>query len=352
MPDQMPPPKSSQISGEEKTTRPPDDAHARFASHVSLGVSIVLLGLKFWAYRLTSSQAIFSDAMESIVNVVAAGLAILVLVIAYKPADQNHPYGHGKVEFFSAAFEGGLIAFASVVICFEAIHSFVHGARVNDLSAGLLITVAAGLANAALGIFLRRTGRRHQSATLEASGQHVLSDFWTSAGVVIGLVLVRVTGLRWFDPLAALIVGLSLGYTGFRLVQRSVSGLLDQEDRTILENLLKIIGRVSPVGIIQLHHVRVIRSGRYHHIDAHAVVPEFWDVAEAHSKTSEFETRVMRDYPYNGELHLHVDPCRRAYCRHCDVPDCPIRQHAFVEKHAPSIEELTNPDEPLQFKPV
>ena len=334
----------------EKTALPQDDANARLASQISLGVSIVLLFLKFWAYRLTGSQAIFSDAMESIVNVVAAGLAIFVLIIAYKPADQNHPYGHGKVEFFSAAFEGGLIAFASVVICFEAIHSFLHGRTVNELGAGLVITVVAGVANAALGIFLRRMGRRHQSETLEASGQHVLSDFWTSAGVVVGLLLVRLTGIRWFDPLAALIVGLSLGYTGFRLVQRSVSGLLDQEDRTILENLLKIIERVSPVGIIQLHHVRVIRSGRYHHIDAHAVVPEFWDVAEAHQKTADFESRVMRDYPYNGELHLHVDPCRQAYCKYCDVPDCPIRKHPFIEKHLPSIEELTNPDEPQQFK--
>jgi divalent metal cation (Fe/Co/Zn/Cd) transporter len=132
-------------------------------------------------------------------------------------------------------------------------------------------------------------------------------------------------------------------------VRRSAGGLLDAEDREILENLVEIVDRERATGIIQLHHVRVMRSGRYHHIDAHAVVPEYWDVAEAHSRTSDFEAKIMADYPYSGELHLHVDPCRRAYCRVCDVEACPIRRMPFEHLHKISIEELTHPEEPQQF---
>lgn len=328
-----------------------NDPLVRFATYVSIVVSVVLLVAKFWAYRITGSQAVFSDAMESIVNVVAAGLAVLVVWIARKPADRDHPYGHGKIEFFSAAFEGGLIAFASILICAEAVQALIRGQALTAPLVGLVVTVAAGLANAALGFFLLRVGRKHKSAALEASGHHVLSDFWTSVGVAAGLVLVPMTGLEWIDPAVALLMGLLLARTGFGLVRRSVGGLLDEEDREILGHLLKSIGRERPTGIIQLHHVRVIRSGHFHHIDAHAVVPEFWDVSEAHEKTEQFEAKLIADYPYPGELHLHVDPCRRAYCRNCDVADCPIRQHAFEHLRQLSIEELTNPEEPAPFRP-
>ena len=328
----------------------PDDALARRASWLSLVVSVILLIVKFWGYRMTGSQAVFSDAMETIVNVVAAMLAIAVLAVAHKPADKDHPYGHGKVEFFSAAFEGGLIAFASVLICVEAVQALWRGTAINDIGLGLAVTLGTGIANALLGVYLLRSGRRHKSAALEASGQHVLSDFWTSLGVAIGLGLVHLTGKTWLDPAMALFVGLLLGRTGLGLVRRSAGGLLDEEDRTILENLLNIVGKHRPSGIIQLHHVRVMRSGRYHHIDAHAVVPEYWNVAEAHQRTEDFERSLMKDYPYPGELHLHVDPCRRAYCRVCDVLECPIRQQPFEHQRQLSIEELTNPDEPAQFR--
>jgi len=326
-----------------------DDRLARRAAVLSLAVSICLLGAKFWAYRLTGSQAVFSDAMESIVNVVAGGLALIVLGIAHKPADEDHPYGHGKVEFFSAAFEGGLIAFASIMICVGAVHSLITGVTVNEIGVGLLVTIGAGFINAALGWYLLREGRRQLSETIEASGLHVLSDFWTSLGVAVGLFLVRLTGIEWLDPLVALIVGLYLGWTGAVLVRRSIGGLLDAEDRDILRNLVAVVESTRPAEMIQMHHVRVMRSGRYHHIDAHAVVPEFWDVAEAHAQIQSFESELIRAYRHPGELHLHVDPCRRAYCQVCEVAKCPIRRQPFERRLAISIQELTSPEEPPQF---
>ena len=288
--------------------------------------------------------------MESIVNVVAAAFSIVVVIVAAKPADKDHPYGHGKIEFFSAAFEGGLITFAAVLICFEAAQALWVGKTLNQINIGAAVVVGAGIVNLLLGLFLLRSGRHVRSAALVASGQHVISDFWTSAGVGLGLLLVWLTGIEWIDPLIALIVGLLLARTGIRLARGSVGGLLDEEDREILNTLLKIVSHVRQPGIIQIHHCRVIRSGKFHHIDAHVVVPEFWDVLRAHNETEAFERKVMEGYPTEGELHFHVDPCRRAYCRVCEVEACPVRQHPFEKRRILTIEEITSPTEPSQFR--
>lgn len=333
----------------DQNQQDPEVRMSRRAAYISFLTGIALLVLKFWAFRVTNSQGVFSDAMESIVNVVAAGLAIIVVIIAAKPADKDHPYGHGKVEYFSAAFEGGMIAFASVLICVEAVQALLGHQSLQEINFGLAVVVGAGLVNLVLGLFLVHSGKKSQSVALVASGQHVISDFWTSAGVAVGLLLVQITGLKWLDAASALVVGIFLGYTGIILVRRSIGGLLDEEDREVLRNLLKIMEKDRTEGIIQLHHCRIIRAGRYHHIDAHAVVPEFWDVAQAHTNTSIFESKIIEEYPYQGELHLHVDPCRRAYCSVCDVENCPIRTEPFRARRLLSLEELTDPQEPSQF---
>jgi cation diffusion facilitator family transporter len=318
----------------------------RRASYVSLGVGVSLLALKFWAFNVTGSEAIFADAMESIVNVVAAGLAIVVIAIAAKPADLDHPYGHGKVEHFSAAFEGGLIAFASVAIWVEAAQALMRSEPLLQSGFGLLVTLGAGAANCLLGWYLVYVGRKAQSIALVASGRHVLSDFFTSLAVAFGLILTRLTGWHWIDPATAIALGAFLGWTGLRIVRGSIGGLLDEKDQESLRAFAGLVARDRPEGIIQIHHVRSIRSGRFHHIDAHVVVPEYWDVAEAHARTEAFEKLLMAGYPSDGELHLHVDPCRRAYCRNCDARECLIRQAPFERKLALSVDELTNPDEP------
>src|SRR5512143_1381507 len=229
---------------------------------ISLAVSVALLAAKYQAYLLTGSTAILSDAMESIVNVVAAAFALGGLLFAGRPADRNHPYGHGKIEFFSAAFEGGMIAFAAVMIVYQAGVSLLHGIEVRQLDLGVTITAAAGVANLALGGFLVRTGRRANSLTLVADGQHVLSDFWTSLGVVVGLLLVRLTGIEWLDPVVAAIVGVNLAWTGWHLVRHAAGGLLDEEDTALLQKLLAALNASMVSGIIRVHNLRAIRSGR------------------------------------------------------------------------------------------
>jgi cation diffusion facilitator family transporter len=318
---------------------------------IALAVSLALTFIKFWGWRLTGSQAVYSDAMESIVNVVAGLLAIFVVYYSAKPADRGHPYGHGKIEYFSAAFEGGLITFAAVLIAAEALPALIEGRHPERLETGLAVVVGAGFVNLALGAWIYRTGRHVGSPALVANGQHIMSDFWTSAGVAVGLVAALATGWSWLDPLTALAVALQLGWTGLKVVRRSVGGLLDEEDAGIIR---AVVGRLRVIdfeGVIQLHHLRIVRSGRYHHIDAHAVVPEIWNVAEAHERTQKFEQNFMQAYPQPGELHLHIDPCRRVYCRQCSWSPCSVRSHAFEAPIELNAEALIHPEEPDEYLP-
>lgn len=316
----------------------------------ALIISLVLTAIKFAGWRMTMSQAVYSDFLESIVNIVVGVTAIWVVRFAAKPADQNHPYGHGKIEYFSAAFEGGLIAFAAVMIFIEAVPALINPRPLEKLGIGAGIVFICGAVNFGLGFFLKRIGKQIGSPALIANGEHITTDFYTSVGVTVGLLLAHWTGIPWVDPVVAIIIGIQLGWTGLRVVRRSAGGLLDEEDREILTDLAESLKKVDFGGVIQIHHTRIMRSGRFHHIDAHAVVPEFWDVAEAHERTESFEARLMRIYPQPGELHLHVDPCRQAYCRRCDVPDCPIRLSKFEKRFLPDLESLTSPEEPEAFK--
>jgi cation diffusion facilitator family transporter len=324
-----------------------DESRVRLrAGLISLIVSVVLLAAKYQAYLLTGSTAILSDALESIVNVVAAVFALGGLLFAGRPADRNHPYGHGKIEFFSAAFEGGLIAFAAVVIIYEVVLALLRGGEVRRLEWGLAIVVVAGLANLVLGLFLVRTGRAHASLTLVADGQHVLSDFYTSVGIVIGLLLVRLTGIPWLDPLVAAVVALNLMWTGARLVRHAAGGLLDEEDTALLGRILDVLRGHVAQGVIRIHHLRAIRAGRFHHVDAHLVVPEFWSVEVAHELAEDLAQQVIKELGVEGELSFHTDPCHRAYCAMCDLADCGIRREPFRARPLLTLEEAVQPDMP------
>jgi cation diffusion facilitator family transporter len=323
-----------------------DDRMRLVAMAISLTVSVGLLAAKFQAFRLTGSTAILSDALESIVNVVAAAFAIGALVFAHRPADRNHPYGHGKMEFLSAAFEGGLIAFAAVLIIYEVVQGLMEGVTLRSLDVGMMVVLGAGLVNLALGFFLVRAGRRYDSLTLVADGRHVLSDFYTSAGIVVGLLLVSVTGITWLDPVVALVVAFNLMWTGLRLVREASAGLLDEEDTPLLDRLLVVLEPHLGQGVIRVHHLRAIRAGRFHHVDAHLVVPEFWTVERSHELAEDLGERVMKELGVDGEMTLHTDPCHRIYCRMCDLDDCPVRREPFAGRPRLTLDEAVQPDMP------
>ncbi|MGD9762736.1 MAG: cation diffusion facilitator family transporter [Candidatus Binatia bacterium] len=319
----------------------------RRAAALSVVVGTFLLGVKYLAYQLTGSTAILSDALESIVNVVAAVFAVGGLAIADRPADRGHPYGHGKIEFFSAAFEGGLIAFAAVLILKEAGEALLFGHQVQQLNFGLLVTLGAGLANAALGWYLIRVGRKYASPILIADGTHVLSDFWTTIAIVAGLAAVLLTGFEWLDPAVAAIVGLNLVWTGVGLVRQAAGALLDEQDTALLQRMVDAINANLTPGVIRVHHLRAIRAGRFTHFAAHLVVPEFWTVKEAHDFANAFEQRIIQTLGIDGEIVFHLDPCDRQFCTTCDASPCPIRRAPLVERTPITLEEAVDPDPPV-----
>jgi cation diffusion facilitator family transporter len=315
------------------------------AGLISLIVATALLAIKYFAYEMTGSAAVLSDALESITNVVAALFALGGLAFAGRPADRGHPYGHGKIEYFSAVFEGGLIAFAAVLILWHALQDFLAGPSVRSIELGLVLVIAAAVVNMVLGWYLVHTGTRVRSITLLADGRHVLSDVWTSAGVVTGLVLVRLTGIVWLDPLAAAVVGINLAATGWRLVRQAAGGLLDEEDSALLADLVRAFDENQYPGVIRLHRLRAQRAGRFTHVDAHLIVPEYWTVERAHETTDAFADRVLAACRVDGEIIFHTDPCRRALCAMCTVEGCPVRVEPFSGRPPLTLEEATATDE-------
>lgn len=320
-------------------------AKVRFGSMVALIAGVVILLVKAWAYQVTGSAAVLSDALESIVNVVTAAVALALVRFSLAPADREHPYGHGKAEFVSAAFEGGLIFFAALAIILESARAFWAGPELRALDLGFGLMMVAALANLVLGLYLRRTAKSGNSQALAASSAHVLSDVKTTVGVAFGLVLVRLTGWTWLDPLAAGAVGLHLAWEGWRIVRTSFAGLLDEMDQGSLELLARAMESKRVPGIIEIHHLRTIRSGSFHHVDAHLVVPEFWNVARAHEAANTFEAGVVADYPFDGEIAFHLDPCQRRYCTNCDLEPCPVRQRPFERPRSFEVRELIRMNE-------
>lgn len=312
------------------TTSDSDQRERVRAIRISLAGGIVILALKAAAFYLTGSMALQSDALESIVNVVAAAFGLGAVIFAGQPADKDHPYGHGKMEYFSAAFEGGLISLAALVIFYESAMALIRGVELRSLGLGMALNIGAGALNGLLGWFLLSTGRRLRSKTLEADGQHVLSDFYTTIGIFVALMLVAATGWSWLDPLVAMGVGVLLARTGYRLVRESAAALLDEEDSEIIDSIVAglnglLIKGVAETGVITVHGLRAIRSGRYTHVDIHLVVPEYLPVSEAHDDTERFENKLIAAVGLEGELHAHLDPCRRKYCASCTDAECPIR---------------------------
>lgn len=313
----------------------------KWASWLSVLISIFVLSFKSFAYFKTHSQAIFSDALESIVNVVASIVALWVVHVSAEPADDEHPYGHGKLEYFSAAFEGGLVCFAGIMIIAEAIHALIVGAAISNFESGFLYSIIASLLNLFLGLYLKHIGKVYHSTALDSSGTHVLSDLWTTAGSLLGLGLVWLTGVLWIDAVSAILMAIFLLMTGYKVVRSAFGGLLDEHDRESLKQLAAVIERNRFPGIIDIHQTRIIRAGRFHHIDAHVVVPKFWDVSEAHSQTNQFEYEVVTDYHLEGEIAFHLDPCSSQYCGQCDLKNCPVRSQEFTKREPTTWESLT-----------
>lgn len=320
------------------------------AARISLVAGIAIFAAKVAAWQITGSAAVYSDALESIVNVVAGSLLVLSLTVALRPADADHPYGHGKAEFLSAGVEGALILAAALLIAMEAIRDLIVGPRLSRLDVGLAILVAAGTANAALGLFLVRTGRQTGSMALVADGKHVLTDVWTSAGVVVGITVVRFSGWLWLDPVVALGVAAHIVREGLRLVRHAVGGLMDEAEPGRLSRIAAALEAARGPDWIDVHGLRAWRSGRLRHADMHVVVPRYRDADALHEIHDAIAKAVGEADEGPAEVVVHFDPCRPHHCAGCVVEGCPIREAPLHERLPITAERATRrlspPEEP------
>lgn len=302
------------------------------AALISVVVGFSMLALKGTAYFLTHSAAILSDALESIVHVFATSIALYSIIVSSRPADESHPYGHGKVEFFSAGMEGGLIVIAAIAIIYAAVRDLIFGRDLVALDTGMLLTLAASIVNLLLGWFLINRGKATNSLTLVADGKHVLTDSYTSFGVVAGLGLVYLTGIKILDPLVAIAVAINILVSGYRLMRVSVGGLMDESDRETLVRFGEIVERKRTPEWINLHHLRIMRSGRMHNLDFHLIIPFYWTVEEAHAFQGRVVKQIATELQEYATVLIHLDPCIEKYCPSCRVEPCEARKAHFVRQ--------------------
>lgn len=313
--------------------------YIRFQAGVVV-VGVLVLLLKFLAYYLTNSNAIFSDAMESIVNIAAGSFALYSLILAAKPKDRDHPYGHGKIEFISVGIEGTLIVVAGTGIIYKSIESLINGYELGSLDVGVYLAGGAGLLNYGLGWLTEYYGQQNGSPTMIASGKHLKSDGYTSAGMIAGLGFVLLTGQVWIDSAIALGFGGFIGFIGIKEIRKSYAGIMDEADFGLVKKLIATIEDNRTENWIDLHNFRTQKFGKQIHIDCHMTMPYYLTVEEAHIEVDSVEMLVKKQYPEGIEMFIHTDPCEPKSCRICSKSNCRVRTREQEERIDWSLENV------------
>lgn len=287
---------------------------------------VLITALKFVAYFITHSNAIYTDALENIINVVAGAFAFYSIYLASQPKDSNHPYGHGKIEFFAVGFEGALIIFAAINIIYKSVYAMFNPQTIHQLDEGIWLSVLAGFLNFIMGVYLVKQGKLLKSITLEADGKHLKTDAYTSAGLVLGLVVIKFTSYYLLDSIISLILGFLILYNGYHLIRKSISGLMDETDTSLVNNIVTFLEKERKPDWIDIHNLRTQQYGHDLHIDCHITIPYYYDLVRVHDEVEAIEQLVKRNIDNDVELFIHVDPCLPNCCNYCSV-ECLVRKH-------------------------
>lgn len=295
-------------------------------------LSVLLFVIKITAYSLTHSVAILTDALESIVNIVAGILGIYSLIVSARPKDNDHPYGHGKIEFISSAVEGTLIFVAGILIIYGAAKNLNSPRVVHKLDWGILLIVITAVVNYFAGVVCERTGRKNNSLPLIASGKHLKSDTYTTAGIIGGLVLLYFTNIYWIDSAVAILFALIISYTGYKIIRSSVAGIMDEADETLLKEMIATLNENRRMNWVDMHNLRIIKYGALLHLDAHLTVPWYFNVYESHHEIDELTGLLRKKYGDSLEIFVHSDACMTFSCAICIKNDCKVRQQSLIHK--------------------
>lgn len=297
---------------------------------IILTVSGLLLVGKFGAYWLTNSAGILTDALESIVNVVAGVITLISLGYALKPRDSDHPFGHGKIELISASLEGILILFAGIMIIIEGTNRLFHPSELRQLDVGIWIVAAAGFINYLLGAYSIHVGKKQDSIALVAGGKHLQSDTYSSIGLVAGLLLLYFTKIEWIDSALAILFGAIIGITGVSILRKTIGNLLDKTDSETIRKIVELINGAQREEWVDVHNLKVIKYGNSYHMDCDITLPWYMDIKDGHDEADFLEQIIEKAYPEQIMFSIHFDPCKPYQCEHCRKSDCPHRTAVFT----------------------
>ena len=304
---------------------------------------VVLFVIKMGAWYLTNSVAILTDALESTVNVTSAFIGLYSLYISAKPKDSHHPYGHGKVEFVSAAIEGTLIACAGLLIIYEAIKNLLGTPEpIGKLDYGILLRTATAVINYVVGAIAVKKGGQNNSLALVASGKHLQSDTYSTIGIILGLILLYVTKMLWLDSVVALLFALLIVYTGYKIIRDSLRGIMDEADEELLKKMVDLLEAHRPQEWIDLHNMRIIKYGSTLHLDCHLTVPWYLNVHEAHLEIDKLNRLVNESFGETIELYVHTDGCLDFSCEICEKEGCSVRKAEFRRRVEWKVENVSN----------
>ncbi len=298
------------------------------AAYLSFAIGIGLFFVKMFAYFITGSSAIFADAMESVVHVLATAMALYSIILSTKPPDESHLYGHGNIEYFSAGVEGFFILIAAISIIYTSVIKIISGFDIEDLDYGTALIAFAGFTNLILGYFLVERGKKTDSIALVADGKHVLTDSFTSFGVVVGLILVLITGYKIIDPVVAIIVGFNIIFTGYKLIRESIGGLMNETDQKLLNRISDILIESREDHWIDIHLLRFWKSAEKVFIDFHLTLPYYFTIRESHEEEEKIEREIQKSIP-TAQVKLHIDYCVDSLCKFCKYTDCKVRKYDF-----------------------
>lgn len=321
----------------------------RLQRYIAL-LSIVLFIGKIWAWYITHSVSILTDALESIVNVIAGLIGLYSIILASKPRDINHPYGHGKAEFVSSAIEGVLIVIAGIAIVYESIMQLLHPKEIHELSEGIIITAVAGGINYIAGYYAIIQGRKNKSIIVESAGKHLTTDAYSTLAIVIGLLMLKFSGWLWLDSVVALIFAGIILRTGYKVVRKSLSGIMDEADVKLLKEVICLLDEKREPGWVDLHNLRVLQQGDRMHIDAHLTIPWYENVEYAEVQIHKVEDLIREHYNNRIEIFIHVDACQEYQCQLCAMKNCTQRKHDFVKQLAWDVDNVL--DDSKHGKPL
>lgn len=304
-------------------------------------LSIVLFSAKMVAYYFTHSLAILTDALEGTVNVVAGFIGLYSLYIAAKPSDKEHPYGHGKAEFVSAAVEGTLITISGLYILYEAVKTlFISSREIHQLDTGLILVGITAVVNYIAGAICISIGKKNKSLALQASGKHLQIDTYSTAAIIIGLAIILFTHLYWIDKAIAFVISLIILYNGYKILRESLAGIMDEADMQLLKNKIEVLNNNRKENWIDLHNLRVIKYGSLMHIDCHLTVPWFLNVHEAHKEVDELTNIIKENFGDSIELFVHTDGCLDFSCSICTKQNCNERKSPLQHKVEWTLENV------------